>query len=69
MNLLERYFAPAKGSIREFVGLSALLEPADRALYRRLLPAPFDVPEQPLVNVVAADYLKVGPWPLTRWQE
>ena len=69
MNILERYFAPHKGALREFAGISAFLEPADPSLYRRLLPQPFAMPEQPLVGVVAIDYVKAAPWPLTRWQE
>ncbi len=69
MNLLERYFAPPKGALREFAGISAFLEPADPSLYRRLLPQPFALPEQPLVGVLAIDYVKAAPWPLTRWQE
>jgi hypothetical protein len=66
---VERYFAPAKGAIREFVGISAVVEPADLALYRRLLPEPFDQPARPLVSILAIDYLQVAPWPLRRWQE
>jgi len=69
MSILERYFAPATGAIREFVGLSAYVEPADPTLYRRLLPAPFTLPERPLVQIMVVDYLKVAPWPLRRWQE
>jgi Acetoacetate decarboxylase (ADC) len=69
MNVLERYFAPARGALRESLGIAAFFEPADTDLYRRLLPAPFTVPDQPLVSVSAIDYLKAAPWPLTRWQE
>jgi hypothetical protein len=69
MNLVERYFAPSRGAIREFVGINAFFEPADVGLYASLLPAPFSVPDKPLVIVAAADYLKAAPWPLTRWQE
>ncbi len=69
MNVVERYFAPTRGAIREFVGINAFFEPAAVELYARLLPAPFTVPDRPLVIVAAADYLKAAPWPLTRWQE
>jgi len=69
MNMLERYFAPARGAIREFAGTSAFCEPVDLGLYRRLLPSPFGMPDQALVAIAAFDYLKVAPWPLTRWQE
>jgi Acetoacetate decarboxylase (ADC) len=69
MNILDRYFAPARGAIREFVGINALFEPADLDLYTRMLPRPFGIPDRPLVSVMALDYLSVGPWPLTPWQE
>jgi Acetoacetate decarboxylase (ADC) len=69
MNILERYFAPASGALREFVGINVFFEPADFRLYEKLLPKPFSMPRQPLVNVAVVDYLKAAPWPLTRWQE
>jgi Acetoacetate decarboxylase (ADC) len=69
MNILERYFAPASGAIREFVGINAFFEPADLGLYERLLPSPLGVPDRPLVNIAVVDYLKAAPWPLTGWQE
>jgi Acetoacetate decarboxylase (ADC) len=69
MNVLDRYFAPARGAIREFLGINAIFEPADLRLYERMLPRPFGMPDRPLVSIMAIDYLSVGPWPLTPWQE
>jgi hypothetical protein len=71
MNLFTRFlYAPPGGNFREFACIEAFFAPADAALYRQLLPGPFAMPEQPVVMVFAADYLKVAPWPvLIRYQE
>jgi hypothetical protein len=54
---------------REFRGVSTFVEPADVELYRRLLPEVFSMPQQPMVMLFVADYVKVVPWPMTRYQE
>jgi hypothetical protein len=44
------------------------VEPTDLALYRKLLPESFAMPQHPLVSVNVTDQLEVGPWPLTPYQ-
>jgi hypothetical protein len=70
MHLWERMiFGPPGGMFREFTGINAFWEPADYRLYEQLLPPQFDMPLQPVVMLFAADYRKVFPWPMTRYQE
>lgn len=70
MNLFERLiFEPRGGMYREFEGLMTHFEPKDPALYRKLLPEPFEVPAQPIVMVFVADYLRLKPWYNPRYQE
>ena len=70
MNVLERLiFEPRGGMFREFEGLSTQFEPKDPSLYRKLLPEPFAMPSQPVVMIFVADYVRVVPWPMTRYQE
>jgi hypothetical protein len=70
MNILKRrLLAPAGGIFREFVGVNAFIQPKDVSLYEKLLPKPFAMPDQPVVFIFAADYIKVVPWPMTRYQE
>jgi len=70
MSIFQRIvYEPSNGMYREFNGINAFLEPADRSLYAKLLPKPFEMPQQPMVNIFAADYVVVKPWPLTRYQE
>lgn len=70
MNIIEQLlFQPAKGMFREFSGVKTYLEPRDPALYRSLLPDPFSMPDAPVVMIFVADYVKVVPWPMTRYQE
>jgi hypothetical protein len=70
MNILERLiFQPRGGMYREFEGLTTHLEPEDLSLYRALLPQSFGMPNQPVVTIFVADHVRVGPWPLTRYQE
>lgn len=70
MNILERMiFEPRGGMYREFEGLTTHLEPRDLSLYRKLLPEPFAIPSRPLVTIFVADYIRVVPWPSTRYQE
>lgn len=69
MNILKLVFEPHGGMYREFEGLITYFEPKDPVLYRKLLPQPFGVPSQPVVMIFLADYLRVVPWPLKRYQE
>jgi hypothetical protein len=70
MNLLERMvFEPQGGMFREFEGLTAHFEPKDIALYRHLLPEQFAMPSQPIITIFLADYIRVFPFPMTRYQE
>jgi hypothetical protein len=70
MNLIERMiFEPRGGMFREFVGLTTHFEPKDVSLYRNLLPAQFAMPNQPVVAIFLADYIRVFPYPMTRYQE
>ncbi len=70
MNVIERLlFEPSGGMFREFEGLTCHFEPKDLALYRKLLPEPFAMPDQPVVTIFAADHIRVVPWPMTRYQE
>ena len=55
---------------RKFEGLNTHFEPRDPTLYRKLLPEPLAMPNQPVVTIFVADYLQVVPWPImTRYQE
>lgn len=69
MNFLMRtYFEQRGGMFREFEGLMAFFKPKDISLYRKLLPRPFDVPDQPVVIVFLADYLRIVTWLITRYR-
>ena len=69
MNILDRLlFDPTGGMLREFFGVKTYLEPKDHSLYRRLLPEPFSMPDQPIVMIFVADYAKVF-WPIPRYRE
>lgn len=70
MNILERFVFESRGGMyREYDGLTTHLEPKDYSLYRTLLPQTFGMPSQPVVTILVADYLRVVPWPSTRYQE
>jgi hypothetical protein len=70
MNIFERMiFEPRGGMFREFEGLATHFEPKDPSLYRKLLPEPFVMPSRPVVMIFVADYIRVVPWPMTRYQE
>ena len=70
MNLIERMiYEPRGGMFREYEGLTTHFEPKDASLYRKLLPEPFAMPSQPIVTIFVADYVRVFPWPMTRYQE
>jgi hypothetical protein len=58
-----------KGVFHEFQGIFTMVEPADLDLYRMLLPAPLEMPDQPVVSMFVVDYIEVYPWPMTRYQE
>ncbi len=62
-------YAQTGGQFRELVGLSTHFAPPDVSAYRRYLPASLDMPRHPVVKVFLIDYLKVSPWPFTRYQE
>ena len=70
MNVFEQIiFEPRGGMFREFEGLNTHFEPSDPSLYRKLLPEPLAMPSRPVVTIFVADYLRVAPWPMTRYQE
>jgi hypothetical protein len=70
MNKMESMIYESKGGMyREFVGLVTHFEPIDVSLYRKLLPEKFPMPKKPIVGIFFADYLRVSPWPMTRYQE
>ena len=70
MNALERWILePRGGMYREFEGLTTHFKPKDLSLYRKLLPEAFAVPSVPVVTIFVAAYLRVVPWPATRYHE
>ena len=70
MNALQRFVFESRGGMfREFEGLTTHFKPRDVDLYRKLLPPQFGVPSQPIVTIFVADYLRVHPRPLVRYQE
>jgi len=58
-----------KGTFREFHGIFAAMEPADADLYASLIREPMEMPERPVASLFVIDYVEVGPWPMTRYQE
>jgi Acetoacetate decarboxylase (ADC) len=58
-----------KGTFRQFHGIFAALPTDDVELYATLLPGPMKMPERPVVALFVIDYVSVGPWPMTRYQE
>jgi hypothetical protein len=60
--------ASREPNFRKSRSVAALVEPSDRELYRRLLPAQFEMPERPMVSISVADQIEVGPWPLVPYQ-
>jgi hypothetical protein len=59
----------AKGVFHAFQGIYTMVEPTNLELYRSLLPAPLEMPDQPAVSLFVVDYTEVYPWPMTRYQE
>jgi hypothetical protein len=64
-----RYDYKKHGMFRQFHGIYTAVEPANMKLYRFLLPQPLEMPQRPMVSIFVVDYVKVFPWPMTRYQE
>jgi hypothetical protein len=63
---------PARAQVQqyqEYDGIILFYAPKDLSVYRRLLPAVFDLPDQPLVEVFVFDFYKMAPWALEPYQE
>lgn len=58
-----------KGMFRENQGIFTMVEPIDMALYRKLLPKEFSMPDHPTVALYAIDITQVVPWPMTPYKE
>ena len=58
-----------KGVFHEFHGIYTMVEPTNLELYRALLPAPLEMPDQPVVSMFVVDYTDVYPWPMTPYKE
>jgi hypothetical protein len=54
---------------REFRGIRTIIDRIDEQKYRDMLPEPFEPYEIPQISLFVADYMKVFPWPMTRYQE
>ena len=62
-------YARSDGQFQELLGLAAYYEPPSLEAYRHCLPAVFAVPDQPLIMAVVIDYVRVSPWPFSRYGE
>ncbi len=60
---------PQKGMFRKFRGIRTIIDSVDEHRYRKMLPKAFEPHETPLITLFIADYIKVFPWPMTRYQE
>ena len=60
---------PKNGMFRKFRGIRTIIDKIDEQLYRKMLPKYFNLPEIPLVTLFVVDYIKVFPWPMSRYQE
>ena len=60
---------PKGGMFRRFRGLKTIMDTSDPDRFRKVLPDIFDMPDPPLIMAFVADYIKVVPWPMTRYQE
>jgi hypothetical protein len=49
---------------KKFHGISAVIDPVDRELYRALLPDVFEMPDKPLVSLTIVEYVHIAAWPL-----
>jgi hypothetical protein len=65
---LVQLVASTEDNFRKSRSVSVVVEPGDLALYEKLLPEAFAMPEHPLVSINVVDQLEVGPWPLTPYQ-
>ena len=54
---------------QEYDGIMLFYTSKDVTIYRELLPAVFDLPGQPLVEVFVFDFYKMAPWALKPYQE
>ena len=62
-------YARSDGQFQELAALAAHYEPPSLDAYRRCLPPVFEMPRQPLIMAVVIDYLRVSPWPFSRYGE
>lgn len=60
---------PKSGMFRHFRGIKTILPTSDADRYRKVLPDVFEMPDTPLIMAFVADYIKVVPWPMTRYLE
>ena len=60
---------PKNGMFREFRGIRTIIDRINEQKYRDMLPKPFEPHEIPQISLFVADYMKVFPWPMTRYQE
>jgi hypothetical protein len=60
--------ASTQNNFRAQQNITALVEPKDLTLYRKLLPEQFNMPDHPMVMIGVLDNIEVGPWPLTPYQ-
>jgi len=62
-------YAQSGGQFHELIGITTQFAPPDPDAYRHYLPDPLGMPVRPLVKVFLIDYLRVAPWPFTRYRE
>jgi hypothetical protein len=60
---------PKNGMFRHFRGIRTLINEIDEQKYQKMLPKTFEPHDIPQISLFVADYIKVFPWPLTRYQE
>jgi len=56
------------GIFREIHGIVTAMEPADKEVYRSLLPTALSVPTQPIVSIYVASFDQVGGLPPFQWR-
>jgi hypothetical protein len=62
-------FAQPGGQFLELSGITAHYAPDTLDRYRHYLPDRLEMPVRPVVKLFLIDYLRVSPWPFTRYQE
>ena len=62
-------FQQSGGQFQELRGIVTRYPPPSVEVYRKHLPTVFDVPADPVVMVFVIEYLRVAPWPFTRYLE